>query len=95
MTIITQKDIKEINRLYLELHTYAAVARATGFSPSTVKKYVINGYSTVDESTIKRFDRPLPDFSPNMFHIKDWALLCSLSETEEQEIVELWKELEV
>lgn len=95
MTIITQKDIKEINRLYLELHTYAAVARATGFSPSTVKKYVINGYSVVDESAIKHFDRPLPEFSPKMFHIKDWAPLCSLSETEEQEIVELWKELEV
>ena len=33
MRVVTQSDIKEFNRLYLELKTYAAVARKTGFSP--------------------------------------------------------------
>ena len=41
MKFVTQADIKEMNRLYLELKTYAAVARVTGFSPSTVKKYIV------------------------------------------------------
>ena len=39
MKIITQDDIKEINRQYKKLGTYAATARATGFSPGTIKKY--------------------------------------------------------
>ena len=95
MTIITQKEIKEINRLYLQLKTYAAVARATGFSPATVKKYVIKDYVEADESNFIRFDRPLPDFDSSMFRGNDWGTLCLLSEEEEQEIRELWKELDV
>lgn len=95
MTVITQKEIKEINRLYLQLKTYAAVARATGFSPATVKKYVIKDYVEADESKFIRFDRPLPDFDSSMFRGDDWGALCLLSEEEEQEIRELWKELDV
>lgn len=95
MTVITQKEIKEINRLYLQLKTYAAVARATGFSPATVKKYIIKDYAETDESNFIRFDRPLPDFDSSMFRGDDWGALCLLSEEEEQEIRELWKELEV
>ena len=44
---VTQKDIERINDLYLELGTYAAVAREVGFSASTVKRYVIPGYQKV------------------------------------------------
>lgn len=95
MTVITQKEIKEINRLYLQLKTYAAVARATGFSPATVKKYIIKDYAETDESNFIRFDRPLPEFDSSMFRGDDWGALCLLSEEEEQEIRELWKELEV
>ena len=95
MTVITQKEIKEINQLYAKLKTYAAVARATGFSPATVKKYVIKDWTDVDESTFIRFDRPLPDFDSTPFRCDDWGPLCVLTHEEEQEIRELWKELEV
>ena len=96
MKIITQEDKKKINKLYLELGTYAAVARATGFSPGTVKKYIIPGYTYVEESTIKRYDREdLPDLDPTMFRDVDWGDLCVLSEEERREIKELWKELEL
>lgn len=95
MKVITQKDIQEINRLYKELKTYAAVARATGFSPATVKKYIIDGFETVDESTFIRFERPLPEFDPKLFRSRDWGSLCELSEEEVQEIKGLWKEVEV
>ena len=96
MKVITKDDIKKINELYLELHTYAAVARQTGFSPATVKKYVIPGYAVVDESSIKRYDREkLPDFTPEIFRGVDWGDLCVLSQEEIKEIYELWKEVEV
>ena len=95
MKVITQKEIQEINRLYAELHTYAAVARKTGFSPATVKKYVIKDYVPVDEANFKRFNRPLPEFDPTMFRCNDWGALCVLSEDEKKEIKELRKEIEV
>lgn len=96
MKIITQADIKEINKLYLELGTYAAVSRATGFSPGTVKKYIIPGYQYIDESSIIRYSRPeLPDFAPERFRGKDWGEMCVLSPDEIKEIYTLWKEIEL
>lgn len=95
MKVVTNNDIKEMNRLYLELKTYAAVARATGFSPSTVKKYIVKDYKLVDESNIQRFDRPLPEFDSSIFRTNDWGPLCVLSEEEIIEVQKLWNELEV
>lgn len=95
MKVITQKDIQEINRLYSELHTYAAVARKTGFSPATVKKYVIKDYVPINEENVVRFNRPLPEFDPVPFRAEDWGALCVLSNIEIDEIKELWKEIEV
>lgn len=95
MKVITQIEIKEINRLYAEKGTYAAVARIMGIAPSTVKKYVIKDYKIIDESTFIRFDRPLPEFNPEIFRIKDWSPLCELSTEETDEIRDLWKELEI
>lgn len=95
MRVITQKDIQEINKLYAELKTYAAVSRKTGFSPATVKKYVIKDYVPVDEEAAIRFNRPLPEFNPEIFRVDDWGKLCELSEEEVKEIKELWKEIEV
>ena len=96
MKVITQADIKQINKLYLELGTYAAVARATGFSPGTIKKYVVPGFTLIDESKIKRYSRPeLPEFAPERFRGKDWGEMCVLSPDELKEIYELWKEIEL
>ena len=97
MRVVTQQDRVNINRLYHELHTYAAVARATGFSPATVKKYVIDGYIPPEDMNIKRFDRPLPEFDDVLFRIAghDWGKLCELSEVEVGEIMDLWNEIEV
>lgn len=95
MRVITYEDIKKINELYAELKTYAAVARATGFSPATVKKYVIKDYEVVEKEDIKRFEGNLPEFNPTMFRVDDWAALCVLSEEEINEIKELWKEIDV
>lgn len=95
MRVVTQNDIKEINRLYAELGTYAATARATGFAPSTVKKYVIPGYEHVDLIHKQIFTGSLPNFDPTMFRSDDWGDLCVLSAEETDEIKELWKEIEI
>ena len=96
MKIITQEDKKKINKLYLELGTYAAVSRATGFSPGTVKKYVIPGYVNVDKEAIIRYSREeLPEFEPERFRNVDWGELCVLTKPELEEIYGLWKELEL
>lgn len=95
MRVVTNADVKEINRLYLELKTYAAVSRATGFSPATVKKYVIKDYQVVDEKSIKHYEGALPEFDSTIFRGDDWGPLCVLSDEEIEEIRELWKELDV
>lgn len=95
MRVVTNKDIQEMNRLYVELKTYAAVARKTGFSPATVKKYIIPGFKPVDESSFIRFDRPLPEFDSTMFRIDDWGPLCELSQNEIDAVRVLWSEIEV
>ena len=38
---VTQENIIEMNEIYLKVGTYAETARRTGFSASTVKKYII------------------------------------------------------
>lgn len=93
MVVVTYDDIQNMNKLYLELKTYAAVARATGFSPSTVKKYIQKDFQVVDESKFERFDRPLPEFDPKPFRTDDWGSLCELSKEELDGVQGLWKEL--
>lgn len=95
MKAITHSDIQKINRLYLQYKTYAAVSRETGFSPSTVKKYIIPDFVEVPESDKKRFEGPLPEFDSSIFRKDDWGDLCVLSAQEIEEIKELWKEMEV
>lgn len=48
---VTPDDILQMNTLYLELKTYAAVARKTGFSAGTVKKYIIPNFTPAAEET--------------------------------------------
>ena len=95
MRVITYEDKQEINRLYKQLKTYAAVARQMGISPATVKKYIVADFKEVDASTFIRFDRPLPEFDPKPFRTDDWGSLCELSNEEIEEIHKLWEEIEV
>jgi hypothetical protein len=98
-TKITTDIIKQINELYIKLGTYAAVARELGIAASTVKKYVVADYRPISERTIKKFD-PIVDmptsFSTEIFdNVENFGDLCSLSDEEALEIVELWEELSI
>ena len=91
---VTEKDIVKINRLYKKIGTYAGVARETGFSPSTVKRYVIPDFHEVDIKKKVHKDAIAKE--------GDWeeklkgytfAELCLLNLEETDELIELRKEL--
>ena len=96
---VTNEDILRINELYYKYKVYAEVARQTGFSASTVKKYVIPNWAPVASENIIRFDiAQLPDFTSaaEIFRgISNYGALCVLTDYEKQEIKNLWGELTV
>lgn len=95
---ITVEDIKKINELYYKYHNYAEVARQTGWSASTVRSYVDKNYNPVIEDQVRRFDpeNDMPEFDEHLFDgIDNFGELCVLSEAEEEEIKDLWKELAI
>lgn len=96
---VTNEDILRINELYYKHKTYAEVARQTGFSAGTIKKYVIPGWQPVAVENIKKFDEnSLPDFQKavEIFRgVSNYGNLCVLTDYEQNEIKELWEELAV
>ena len=85
-----------MNEIYYKYKTYAEVARRTGWSSSTVAKYIDKNYQPVDLDNVRRFDlrADLPEFSTDLFQ-SDWATLCEYTEEEEKEMMEFWEELAV
>lgn len=95
---VTIDDIKQFNELYYELKSYAEVARRTGWSASTVSKYIDKNYKPVAEENIRRFNMntDMPVFSTEKFEgVENLGDLCVLSEEEKIELIELWKEVEI
>lgn len=100
---ISQKEIKEINELYLQLGSYASVARKLSISPSTVKKYIIKDYVSEERlqekiSKKKFTKKDLPPFNVKKAYMfldegKDFSPILNLSLEEKKEIQELWKEM--
>lgn len=87
---ITNEDILEINRAYQRIGTYSGVSRELGFSAGTVKKYIIEDF--IDPDTLEE-----KKFSSTILPIDEidirWTL--QLSEEEQGEIEELWKEIAI
>lgn len=93
--VIKFNDILEINRLYLQYKTYSGVARALGISASTVKKYIIDGFSLVRVEDIKHFkEKEIPGLNVDIFK-ENWKSICKLKPEEVLELNDLWKELEL
>lgn len=95
---VTTEDIVKMNELYIQLHTYAAVARQTGFSASTVSKYIQKDYKPATERTFIRFtDSMFPQtVDTSIFNqVENYGELCNLSDAEKEEIKVLWEELDV
>lgn len=94
---VTNEDILRINELYYKHKVYAEVARQTGFSASTVKKYVISGWKPIAVENIVRFSlEQLPDYkeAAKIFRdVDNYGYLCQLAPSEIEEIKELWAEI--
>ncbi len=101
---VSSEDIIEMNELYLKFGTYAAVARATGFSPSTVKKYIQTDYVAAGTRKLVKFDKEIVSLYRDseeakniidLFSHKSWDLLGKLSSEEEKEVEKLWEEMSI
>lgn len=87
MRKVSKEDIIQMNELYQKLGSYAAVARETGFSASTVSKYVDKNYKKVDEATIIRYQGDLPEFVvEEVSAYENLGDLCILDDEEEAEL---------
>ncbi len=95
---ITAENILDFNRRYYTCHNYSQVARETGFSASTIRKYVDKNWTPAVEVNRKIFNpQDLPEnFNISIFKDKEnFGELCILSDEEISEIKDLWNELEV
>ena len=94
---VTSEDILRMNEIYYKTRVFAEVARQTGFSASTVRKYVDTNWKPVVTENIKRFELDaLPVFDTSIFvGVENYGELCVLTEREQEEIEKLWKELSV
>ena len=97
MARVTSEDILRMNEIYYKTHVFAEVARQTGFSASTVRKYVDVNWKPVELDKIIKFDlNNLPEFDTTPFkHVSDYGAICILDDEEIEQIRELWKELAV
>ena len=84
-------DIIKINEAYLACGTYSGAAAATGWSASTVKKYVISDYKS--EQKVEAVDIELPPIEEIAERLPPWYDITCLTPEEEKEIKQLWKEM--
>lgn len=97
MARVTSEDILRMNEIYYKTHVFAEVARQTGFSASTVRKYIDVNWKPIKNENIIKFDmNDLPEFDTTCFKgIENYGDLCVLTEHEQDEMKELLKELVV
>ena len=94
---VTTDDILIFNKIYYKTKNYAQVARETGFSASTVKKYIDKNWKPVATENIVKFElKQIPEFDDSIFRgVDNYGELCVLTEQEKEEMKELWKELAI
>lgn len=95
---VTSEDILRMNEIYYKVHTFAEVARQTGFSASTVRKYVDVNWKPVEQEKVIRFEMSqIPvELDTSIFRgLDNYGDLCVLTADEKEEMKELWKELAV
>lgn len=94
---VTSEDILRMNETYYQTRIFAEVARQTGFSASTVRKYVDTKWKPVVNENVVRFNLDdLPEFDSSIFKgINNYGDLCVLTVREKEKMTELWKEIAV
>lgn len=84
-------DIIKINEAYLACGTYSGAAAVTGWSASTVKKYIISDYKS--EQKVEVVDIELPPIEEIAERLPPWYDITCLTPEEEKEIKQLWAEM--
>ena len=87
---VTQEMIIQMNELYLDIKTYAGVARVVGVSPSTVKRYITPNFQNVES---KRRDIEEREINFDLFTRNCWDILLELMPREINGMEEARKEV--
>ena len=90
MKRVTQEDIVLMNEAYLACGTLTGAAKATGWSASTVKKYLIPDFKSQQKNEVTTIE--LPPISTVIESLKNSRLSC-VRPDEEEELSVLWKEM--
>lgn len=98
---ITPEKIEMINELYAQCGVKKRVAEALGISPSTVSKYIIEGYTPKKDRKRIPFDKVPTGADAMIKRIKEsglspakaFAVDCELSLEEWEDMKELQKEV--
>lgn len=93
MRRVTEEDIIQINEAFLLCGTYSGAAKATGWSASTVKKYIISGYTSQIDAAARESMITLPDLDKVVANLMQMAHATMLTSEEALEVTKLWKEL--
>ena len=89
---VTNEDIIRINEIYAATKVYAETARQTGFSPSTVKKYVNPNFKILDKP-MEKIEFNHMAFPPFPQKGQEWRELMILTDSERKRILDLQKEV--
>lgn len=101
---IDEETIKRINDLYLEIGIKKRVAEIVGVSPSTVSKYIIEGYQSINDNDARppiEFNELIPGVDKFIQDIQTtetgmvaaFCELCKLTPSEWEEMKEIQKGL--
>ena len=90
---VNEEDIIQINEAFLLCGTYSGAAKATGWSASTVKKYIISGYTSQIDTAARESMITLPVLDEVVANLMQMAHATMLTSEEALEVTELWKEL--
>ena len=93
MRRVTDEDIIQMNEAFLLCGTYSGAAKATGWSASTVKKYIISGYTSQIDAAAQESMITLPDLDEVVTNLKQMVHATMLTSEEVLEVTELWKEM--
>lgn len=86
---VTDKDIIDMNEAYLLCKTYSGVAAATGWSASTVRKYIIPGYTSKKEKI--QYNIVVPSIEDTIKMLLKNGAICCVDEEEKAGLAELWE----
>ena len=87
---VTPKDIEEMNEAYAICKSYTGVAQVTGWSASTVKKYIDPNYvpkpRVSNDPIIKEMD-----LESTIHYLLNHDNLLGVTPEEEEELAKVWK----